>query len=63
HSIVLADEAVVLEPQETESLTTEQKLNQNDEDLAIEQSLMLASRSSASGWGADGLYCKVSEYE
>ncbi|MCD7716333.1 MAG: hypothetical protein LUI39_07765 [Lachnospiraceae bacterium] len=40
HSIVLADEAVVLEPQETESLTTEQKLNQNDEDLAIEQSLI-----------------------
>ncbi|MCD8075973.1 MAG: hypothetical protein LUF27_13280 [Lachnospiraceae bacterium] len=38
HSIVLADEAVVLEPQETESFTIEQNLNQNDEDLAIEQS-------------------------
>ncbi|MCC8050578.1 MAG: MSCRAMM family adhesin SdrC [Clostridiales bacterium] len=36
--IVLAEEAVVLETQETESLTTEQNLNQNDEGLAIEQS-------------------------
>ncbi|MCD7815079.1 MAG: hypothetical protein LUH20_13730 [Lachnospiraceae bacterium] len=35
-SIVLADEAVVLEPQETESLTAEQNLNQNDEALQID---------------------------
>ncbi|MCD7763845.1 MAG: hypothetical protein LUI14_11760 [Lachnospiraceae bacterium] len=34
--IVLAEEAVVLEPQETENLTAEQNLNQSDEALQID---------------------------